>query len=141
MDRSASAAAQPVGPAVGLPVVPGARDVQQQLRVQQAGHDHVGTVARPLQPGGHTAKLVLAELRRRGVDPVRVSRDFDRLRAAAAETGLPDTAVRVAGLATPHSRRGRPRTRCGGRGSSEPPSTPRPGRAWTAVQGELDLQQ
>ncbi|MBF6475171.1 NAD(P)H-binding protein [Nocardia gipuzkoensis] len=47
---------------------------------------------------GHTGRLILAELRRRGVDPVPVGRDADRLRAAAAETGLPDTAVRVAGL-------------------------------------------
>ncbi|WP_039804495.1 saccharopine dehydrogenase NADP-binding domain-containing protein [Nocardia araoensis] len=47
---------------------------------------------------GHTGKLVLAELRRRGVEPVLVGRDADRLRAAAAETGLPDAVIRVAEL-------------------------------------------
>ncbi|WP_159839911.1 saccharopine dehydrogenase NADP-binding domain-containing protein [Nocardia sp. CY41] len=47
---------------------------------------------------GHTGKLVVAELRRRGVAPVLIGRNADRLRAAAAETGLPDATVRVAGL-------------------------------------------
>ncbi|MGK8524395.1 saccharopine dehydrogenase NADP-binding domain-containing protein [Nocardia asteroides] len=47
---------------------------------------------------GHTGKLVLAELQRRGVEPVLIGRDADRLAAAAAEIGLPDAPIRVAGL-------------------------------------------
>jgi short subunit dehydrogenase-like uncharacterized protein len=47
---------------------------------------------------GHTGKLILTDLRRRGVDPVLVGRDADRLRAAAAETGIPEATIRVAGL-------------------------------------------
>jgi short subunit dehydrogenase-like uncharacterized protein len=47
---------------------------------------------------GHTGKLILTDLRRRGVDPVLVGRDADRLRAAAAETGIPEATIRVAAL-------------------------------------------
>jgi short subunit dehydrogenase-like uncharacterized protein len=47
---------------------------------------------------GHTGKLILTDLRRRGVDPVLIGRDGDRLRAAAAEVGIPDATIRVAGL-------------------------------------------
>jgi short subunit dehydrogenase-like uncharacterized protein len=47
---------------------------------------------------GHTGKLILADLRRRGVDPVLIGRDADRLRAAAAEAGVPEATIRVAGL-------------------------------------------
>ncbi|WP_454197213.1 saccharopine dehydrogenase NADP-binding domain-containing protein [Nocardia sp. Marseille-Q1738] len=47
---------------------------------------------------GHTGKLILADLRRRGVSPVLVGRDADRLRAAAVESGLPDAAIRIARL-------------------------------------------
>jgi short subunit dehydrogenase-like uncharacterized protein len=47
---------------------------------------------------GHTGKLILTDLRRRGVDPVLIGRDADRLRAAAVETGVPEATIRVAGL-------------------------------------------
>lgn len=47
---------------------------------------------------GHTGKLILADLRRRGISPLLVGRDADRLRAAATESGLPDAAIHVARL-------------------------------------------
>ncbi|MDT3400490.1 saccharopine dehydrogenase NADP-binding domain-containing protein [Streptomyces sp. B1866] len=45
---------------------------------------------------GYTGRLVVAELRRRGLGAVTVGRDAGRLRAAAAEAGLADRNVRVA---------------------------------------------
>ncbi|WP_040794240.1 saccharopine dehydrogenase NADP-binding domain-containing protein [Nocardia higoensis] len=47
---------------------------------------------------GHTGGYQLAELRRRGLTPVLVGRDAQRLRAAAAAAELPDAEIRVAEL-------------------------------------------
>ncbi|MEU2041003.1 saccharopine dehydrogenase family protein [Nocardia niwae] len=48
---------------------------------------------------GHTGGYLLTELRRRGVTPILVGRDGDRVRAAADAVDLPDADVRVAELA------------------------------------------
>ncbi|MBF6467959.1 saccharopine dehydrogenase NADP-binding domain-containing protein [Nocardia beijingensis] len=47
---------------------------------------------------GHTGGYLLTELRRRGLTPIVVGRDADRIRAAADAADLPDAAVRVAEL-------------------------------------------
>ncbi|MEU6187108.1 saccharopine dehydrogenase NADP-binding domain-containing protein [Nocardia sp. NPDC047038] len=47
---------------------------------------------------GHTGGYLLAELRRRGVDPILVGRDADRVRAAADAADLPAADIRVADL-------------------------------------------
>ncbi|MFQ6392846.1 saccharopine dehydrogenase family protein [Nocardia sp. KC 131] len=47
---------------------------------------------------GFTGGLAVAELVRRGIEPVLVGRNADRLRAAAVASGVPDAEVRVAGL-------------------------------------------
>ncbi|MBF6207041.1 saccharopine dehydrogenase NADP-binding domain-containing protein [Streptomyces gardneri] len=47
---------------------------------------------------GHTGRYLLAELRRRGLTPILVGRDADRIRAAATAAQLPDADVRVADL-------------------------------------------
>ncbi|MBF6299784.1 saccharopine dehydrogenase NADP-binding domain-containing protein [Nocardia amamiensis] len=50
---------------------------------------------------GHTGGYLLTELRRRGLTPILVGRDADRIRAAATAAGLPDAEVRVADLTDP----------------------------------------
>lgn len=50
---------------------------------------------------GFTAKLVVAELRRRNIDPMLVGRDAGRLRDTAERSGLPADAVRTVGLDDP----------------------------------------
>lgn len=50
---------------------------------------------------GFTAKLVLAELVRRRIDPVLAGRDAGRLRVAATTVGVPDAPVRTAGIDEP----------------------------------------
>jgi short subunit dehydrogenase-like uncharacterized protein len=50
---------------------------------------------------GFTGGLAVAELGRRGLSPVLVGRDAERLRKAAAGAGLADAEVRVAGLDDP----------------------------------------
>ncbi|MDL4817857.1 saccharopine dehydrogenase family protein [Actinomadura opuntiae] len=50
---------------------------------------------------GFTGGLVLAEARRRGLTPVVVGRDEERLRKAAARTGGDEVEIRVAGLDDP----------------------------------------
>jgi short subunit dehydrogenase-like uncharacterized protein len=52
---------------------------------------------------GFTGRLAVAEVRRRGIEPVLVGRDGARLRAAAAESGVPDAEIRVAGLDQPRA--------------------------------------
>ncbi|RDI50073.1 saccharopine dehydrogenase family protein [Nocardia mexicana] len=47
---------------------------------------------------GFTGGFAVAELHRRGIDPVLVGRDASRLRTAAAEAGIPEPDIRVAGL-------------------------------------------
>lgn len=47
---------------------------------------------------GHTGGYLLTELRRRGLTPILVGRDADRIRTAATAAGLPDADVRVADL-------------------------------------------
>lgn len=47
---------------------------------------------------GHTAGYILGELERRGLTPILVGRNADRLRDAAAAAGLPEAEVRVADL-------------------------------------------
>ncbi|WP_067471171.1 saccharopine dehydrogenase NADP-binding domain-containing protein [Nocardia amamiensis] len=47
---------------------------------------------------GHTGGYLLTELRRRGLTPILVGRDADRIRAAADAAGLSDADVRVADL-------------------------------------------
>ncbi|BDT97146.1 saccharopine dehydrogenase NADP-binding domain-containing protein [Nocardia sputorum] len=47
---------------------------------------------------GHTGGYLLAELRRRGLTPILVGRDADRIRAAAGAVDLPDAGIRVAEL-------------------------------------------
>jgi short subunit dehydrogenase-like uncharacterized protein len=47
---------------------------------------------------GHTGRYLLTELRRRGLTPILVGRDADRIRAAATAAQLPDADVRVADL-------------------------------------------
>ncbi|MGW4328618.1 saccharopine dehydrogenase NADP-binding domain-containing protein [Nocardia sp. NPDC004573] len=47
---------------------------------------------------GHTGGYLLTELRRRGLTPIVVGRDADRIRAAADAADLPDAVVRVAEL-------------------------------------------
>ncbi|MGK8521770.1 saccharopine dehydrogenase NADP-binding domain-containing protein [Nocardia asteroides] len=47
---------------------------------------------------GHTGRYLLAQLRRRGLTPILVGRDGDRVRAAATAAHLPDAEVRVADL-------------------------------------------
>jgi short subunit dehydrogenase-like uncharacterized protein len=50
---------------------------------------------------GFTGGLAAAELGRRGLSPVLVGRDAERLRKAAVEAGVPDAGIRVAGLDDP----------------------------------------
>ncbi|MBY8862683.1 saccharopine dehydrogenase NADP-binding domain-containing protein [Nocardia sp. CA2R105] len=47
---------------------------------------------------GFTGSLVVAEARRRGIEPVLVGRDIRRLRRAAEEAGVPNAEVCAAGL-------------------------------------------
>lgn len=47
---------------------------------------------------GFTGGLAVAEVGRRGLTPVLVGRDGTRLRAAAANAGVPDAEIRIAGL-------------------------------------------
>lgn len=47
---------------------------------------------------GHTGGYVLAELHRRGITPILVGRNAERLRAAADAAGVPDAAIRLADL-------------------------------------------
>ncbi|WP_043718706.1 saccharopine dehydrogenase NADP-binding domain-containing protein [Nocardia asiatica] len=47
---------------------------------------------------GHTGGYLLAELRRRGITPILVGRDADRIRAAADAVDLPHADIRVAEL-------------------------------------------
>ncbi|MGW5383313.1 saccharopine dehydrogenase NADP-binding domain-containing protein [Nocardia sp. NPDC003963] len=47
---------------------------------------------------GYQGKLTLAELSRRGMEVRLVGRDRSRLKSAAAEVGIPDADIRVAGL-------------------------------------------
>ncbi|WP_067900523.1 saccharopine dehydrogenase family protein [Nocardia vaccinii] len=48
--------------------------------------------------GGFTGSLVVAQARRRGIEPVLVGRDVGRLRKAAEEAGVPTAEVRAAEL-------------------------------------------
>lgn len=48
---------------------------------------------------GHTGSYLLAELHRRGITPILVGRNADRLRAAAKSAGLTNADIRVADLA------------------------------------------
>lgn len=48
--------------------------------------------------GGYTGRLVLAELKRRGIDMVLVGRGHERLAAAGRIAGVPDAPVHVAGV-------------------------------------------
>jgi short subunit dehydrogenase-like uncharacterized protein len=50
---------------------------------------------------GITGGLTLAEVRKRGLTPVLVGRNAQRLRKAAADAGVPDAEVRVADLDDP----------------------------------------
>ncbi|MFG1702497.1 saccharopine dehydrogenase family protein [Nonomuraea sp. M3C6] len=50
---------------------------------------------------GFTGRLTVAEVRRRGLTPVLVGRNEDRLRKAAAEAGAAGAEIRVAGLDEP----------------------------------------
>ena len=50
---------------------------------------------------GFTGGLAVAELGRRGISPVLVGRDAERLHKAAADAGVADAEVRVAGLDAP----------------------------------------
>ncbi|WP_174184890.1 NAD(P)H-binding protein [Nocardia barduliensis] len=47
---------------------------------------------------GHTGGYLLAELRRRGITPILVGRDADRIRSAADAVDLPNADIRVAEL-------------------------------------------
>ncbi|QVI22222.1 saccharopine dehydrogenase NADP-binding domain-containing protein [Nocardia tengchongensis] len=47
---------------------------------------------------GHTGGYILAELRRRGLTPILVGRNAERLRAAADAAGLPEAEIRIADL-------------------------------------------
>ncbi|MFE3189113.1 saccharopine dehydrogenase NADP-binding domain-containing protein [Nocardia sp. NPDC059240] len=47
---------------------------------------------------GHTGGYLLTDLHRRGLTPILVGRNADRLRAAADAAGLPDAVIRVADL-------------------------------------------
>ncbi|WP_435591242.1 saccharopine dehydrogenase NADP-binding domain-containing protein [Nocardia sp. bgisy118] len=47
---------------------------------------------------GHTGSYLLGELHRRGLTPILVGRNADRLRAAAVAANLPDAEIRVAEL-------------------------------------------
>ncbi|WP_280263764.1 saccharopine dehydrogenase family protein [Nocardia wallacei] len=47
---------------------------------------------------GFTGGFAVAEVHRRGIDPVLVGRDAARLRAAAAAAGIPEPDIRIAGL-------------------------------------------
>lgn len=47
---------------------------------------------------GHTGGYLLAELRRRGLTPILVGRDADRIRAAADAAAMPGAEIRVAHL-------------------------------------------
>ncbi len=47
---------------------------------------------------GHTGSYLLAELRRRGITPILVGRNADRIRAAAHAADLPNADIRVADL-------------------------------------------
>ncbi|WP_018349916.1 saccharopine dehydrogenase NADP-binding domain-containing protein [Longispora albida] len=50
---------------------------------------------------GYTGGYALAELRRRGLTPILVGRDEERLRKAAAAAGFPEAEIRIAGLDDP----------------------------------------
>lgn len=52
---------------------------------------------------GHTGGYILTELRRRGLAPILVGRNADRLRAAAATAGLSDAQIRLADLDDPNA--------------------------------------
>lgn len=47
---------------------------------------------------GHTGGHILTELRRRGLTPILVGRNAERLRAAADAAGLPEAEIRIADL-------------------------------------------
>src|SRR5262245_48166681 len=50
---------------------------------------------------GQTGGPILTELRRRGITPIVVGRNAERLRAATAAAGLPDAEIRIADLDDP----------------------------------------